>query len=319
MQSSRPGRALTVLAAVVLAIVVGACGSSSSSGTSKSKASPTTSAKSGPGSGKPPITLGDKNFSEEFVLGALYQQALAAKGFKVTLKKDIGSTEVIYKDLKNGTIEMYPEYTGTLLSTAAGVSKPIPTAQDTYTQAQAFVKKDGFMLLQQTPFYDADALGVTKAFAAKHSLKTIEDLKKLGKFKFGGPAENRTRYLGLVGLQKIYGLNPTFVPLGEGLAYKALDSGQVDVNTAFTTDPQLQTGKYVVLTDSKKLFGFQNVAPIVKKSLLSSEGPAFVQTIDKVSSLLTLKAVARLNAAVSLEQQSPDSVAHQFLAANGLA
>ena len=73
------------------------------------------------------------------------------------------------------------------------------------------------------------------------------------------------------------------------------------------------------LDDSKKLFGFQNVAPVVKSSLVQSEGPAFEQTINKVSSLLTLQAIIKMNAAVQLDQQSPATVAHQFLAANGLA
>ena len=76
-----------------------------------------------------------------------------------------------------------------------------------------------------------------------------------GKVSYGAPAENRTRFDGLVGLEKVYGLhNLQFVPLAEGLNYKALDSGQVKVATIFTTDPQLQSGKYTVLTDSKKLF-----------------------------------------------------------------
>jgi osmoprotectant transport system substrate-binding protein len=215
---------------------------------------------------------------------------------------------------------MYPEYTGTLLSVIAGDSKPPNSAQDTYNKANTFVQKNGFTLLAQTPFYDADGLAATTAFAKQHNLHTIADIKKLGPVSYGGPAENRTRYFGLVGLHQLYGLNNLqFVPLAEGLNYKALDSGQVKVATIFTTDPQLQSGKYAVLTDTKKLFGFQNVAPVVKSSLVQAEGPAFEQTLNKVSSLLTLQAIIKMNAAVQLDQQSPATVAHQFLAANGLA
>jgi osmoprotectant transport system substrate-binding protein len=87
----------------------------------------------------------------------------------------------------------------------------------------------------------------------------------------------------------------------------------------FTTDPQLTTGKYTVLTDPKNVFGFQNVAPIVKQSVLSAEGPAFAQTIDAVSALLTIPAIQKMNAAVALDQQNPATVAHQFLVANHLA
>jgi osmoprotectant transport system substrate-binding protein len=310
------------LTAVLLAAVVAACGSSSSTSSKSSSGSGSgaTSAASGPGSGKPPIVMGDKNFDEEYLLGDLYQQALAAKGYKVTLKANIGSSEIIYKALQSGQIQMYPEYTGTLLTAVAGDNNPPKSAQDTYSKAQAYVKKHGSTLLSQTPFYDADGLAVTKAYGKANGLATIPDLKKLSKVSYGAPAENRTRYDGLVGLKKVYGLhNLDFVPLAEGLNYKAVDSGQVKVATIFTTDPQLQSGKYTVLTDTKKLFGFQNVAPVVKQSLVKTEGPAFAQTVNKVSALLTLPAIIKMNAAVQLDQQSPAKVAHAFLAANGLS
>jgi osmoprotectant transport system substrate-binding protein len=315
-------RTLGVILSAAVTAGLAACGSSSkssSSSSSSSAASSATAAKSGPGVGKPPVTLGDKNFAEEYVLGALYQQALAAKGYRVTLKGNIGSSEITYKALTSGQIDMYPEYTGTLLTTIAGNNKPPTSAKQTYNLAQAFVRKHGFVLTAQTPFYDSDALTTTKPFAAKHNLKSIADLKKLGtSLKLGGPPENRTRFNGLVGLRQLYGLNPTFVPLAIGITYQALDRGQVDVVTAFTTDPQLTTGKYTVLADPKKVFGFQNVAPVVKQSVVKAEGPAFVQTINSVSKLLTIPAVQKMNAAVSLEQQSPATVARQFLVANKL-
>ncbi len=320
---------ISAILAVAAAVLMAACGSSSSSSSSSSATSSTpaattggssTAATSGPGVGKPAVTIGDKNFTEEYILGALYQQALAAKGYKATLKGNIGSSEIIYKALTSGQIDMYPEYTGTLLTAVAGVTTPPHSAQDAYNQAKAFAEKHGYTLLAKTPFYDSDALGALKAYAQKNKLTSIADLKKLGTaVKLGGAPEFQTRAEGLVGLKQQYGINPTFVPLAIGLTYKALDSGQVGVSDVFTTDPQLTTGKYVLLSDPKKVFGFQNVAPVVKQSVVAAEGPAFQQTIDKVSSLLTLPAIQKMNAAVALDQQSPATVAHQFLAANGLA
>jgi osmoprotectant transport system substrate-binding protein len=327
MNRRHPGRVLALVALAVLSIALAACGSSSKSSSSTSSGgkgtSTTSAAASGssgkPGAGRPPVILGDKNFDEEYLLGALYQQALQNQGYTVTLKGNIGSSEIIYKALQSGQIDMYPEYTGTLLTAIAGDNKPPSSAQETYNLAQAFVKKHGFLLLQQTPFYDADGLAATKAFAASKKLTAIGDLSKLGPVTYGAPAENRTRFDGLVGLKQVYGLNHLqFVPLAEGLNYKALDAGQVKIATIFTTDPQLQSGKYTVLTDTKKLFGFQNVAPVLKASLVAKEGPAFESTINKVSALLTLPAIIKMNAAVQLDQQSPASVAKQFLAANGL-
>ncbi len=326
----RPSHLKTALLAVLLAGVLSACGSSksssspasSSSSTASSSASSTTSStasSSKPGTGKPAVVIGDKNFTEEYILGDLYAQALQAKGYSVTLKPNIGSSEITWKALTGGQIDLYPEYTGTLLSAIAGDTKPPTSAAQNYALAQAYAQKHGYTLLTQTPFYDTDVMTTTKAFATAHHLSSIADLKPLGKaVKLGAAPEFATRYAGLVGIKSAYGVDPTFTPLAIGLTYKALDNKQVDVVDAFSTDPQLLSGKYVPLADPKKVFGYQQVAPVVKSSLVSSEGPAFAQTLNAVSALLTLQAMQKMNAAVAIDQQSPASVAHAFLAANGL-
>jgi osmoprotectant transport system substrate-binding protein len=122
----------------------------------------------------------------------------------------------------------------------------------------------------------------------------------------------------VLGLKKEYGLDLTFKPIAIELSYKALESGQVDVQDVFTTDGQLLGDKFKVLSDPKHVFGFQNVAPIVKKSVLSAEGPAFEETVNDVSKLLTVPAIQQMNKAVTIEKQSAASVATQFLKANGL-
>jgi osmoprotectant transport system substrate-binding protein len=264
--------------------------------------------------------MGDKNFTEEYILGDLYAQALQAKGYTVTLKANIGTSEITWKSLTSGQIDVYPEYTGTLLTAIAGIQTPPKSAEQAYSEAKTYAQKHGFTLLNATPFYDSDALGALKTFAQKNKLTTISDLKKLGhSLILGGAPEFATRQEGLAGLKAEYGLNPTFKPLSIGLTYNALDSGQVQVSDVFTTDPQLTSGKYAILTDPKKVFGFQNVAPVVKQSLLKSEGPAFTQTLNSVSALLTIPAIQKMNAAVALDKQSPAAVAHAFLVANHLA
>ena len=311
--------ALSVLLVAGLSIALGACGSSKSKSSSSSASTPAPAA-SGPGVGKPAVTLGDKNFSEENILGALYAQALRAKGYKVTLKDNVGSSELIYKALTAGQIDLYPEYTGVLLSAVAGQTRNPPSATVAYSQAKAFVEKHGLTLLKTTPFFDSNALATLPSYASKHGLKSIADLKGLGRsVKLGAPPEFATRFEGLPGIKQEYGVNPTFVPIAIELSYKALEGGQVDVQNVFTTDGQLLSGKFTLLADPKHVFGFQNVAPIVRRSVLAAEGSAFGETLDKVSSLLTIKAIQQMNAAVNVEKQTPASVAKQFLHANGLS
>jgi osmoprotectant transport system substrate-binding protein len=278
------------------------------------------SAKTLPGTGKPTFVLGDKNFPEEYILGSLYQEALEAKGYKVKLISNLGSTEIAWKSLKSGQIQGYPEYDGTLLSTVAGVTKNPANAKAAATQTKSWLLKHGFDITNVTPFTDSDAIAVLKSYASAHGLKTIGDLKKLGTaLKLGGAAEFSTRYPdGLVGLNKIYDVHPTFDPLTISDFYDALDDKQVDAAVVFTTDPPLKTGKYVVLKDTKFIFGFQNVGLVVKKSVETAEGPAFTSTVNAVSKLLTQQAIIALNSAVEVDKQSPAAVAKKFLKANGL-
>jgi len=324
----RGGAAMFALGA--LALVLAACGSSKSSSTSSTATTASTPAvtsktttlvvKSGPGSGKPAVRVGDKNFTEENLLGQLYSQALAAKGYRVNLKENVGSSEIIHKAFTSGQIDMYPEYTGVFLSTVGGQTSPPTSATAAYDQAKAVAEKEGATMLGFTPFYDTNVLATLPGYASSNKLSSIGDLKPLGtSVKLGGPPEFATREQGLPGIKKEYGVNPTFLPIAIELSYKALEGGQVNVQNVFSTDGQLLGGKFKLLSDPKHVFGFQNVAPLVKKSVLAAEGPAFEQTLNKVSSLLTIKAIQQMNAAVSIDKQSASNVAHQFLKANGLA
>jgi len=299
-----------IVVAVAAAALVGALVASASASTARSL----------PGKGKPAFVLGDKNFAEEYILGDLYQQALEAQGYKVTLKPNLGSTEIAWKALKSGQIQGYPEYDGTLLATIAGITKNAANSKAAATETRTWAAKHGYTFTNVTPFSDSDAIAVLTSYAKKNGLKTLGDLKKLGAaVKLGGAAEFQTRYPdGLLGLNKIYGDHPTFVPLTIPSFYTALDNGQVNAAAVFTTDPPLKTGKYTVLTDTKFIFGFQNVGMVVKTSVAKAEGSAFTTTINKVSALLTQKAIIALNSAVEVDQKSAASVAKSFLKANGL-
>lgn len=282
-------------------------------------AAPSAHASALPGAGKPTVTIGDKNFPEQYILGALYAQALQAKGYKVKLKDNIGSSEITWKALKAGRIDLYPEYTGTLLTAIAKRTTNPSSAKGAYSSAKRYASGQGFTLLDATPFADSDVLATTKAFARKNKLGSVADLAKLGtRVKLGGPPEFATRAQALPGLRKAYGIDPGFSPIAIGLSYKALDSGQVDVQDVFSTDGQLASGKYVLLKDPKGVFGFQNVAPVVSKKVLAKQGKAFATTINAVSKLLTLKAIQSLNKAVTIDKESPATVAKAFLKANKL-
>jgi osmoprotectant transport system substrate-binding protein len=268
---------------------------------------------------QPTIVLGTKNFTEEYVLGQLYKQALEAKGYTVSYKESIGSTELIQTALQSGKINMYPEYTGVILAVTFHQNTQPKTAAATYARAKALYAKKGFTLFKATPFFDTDAMGVLTKNAKKYGLKSVADLKKVPGLSIGALPEFQTRLQGLVGLQQIYGIkNIKFVPLAGISPYAALDAGKVSAADVFSTDPQLISSKYTVLADTKHIFGFQNVAPIVSTKLATTLGSKFQATVNAVSALLTTQAMIQMNKAVAIDKQSPQAVADKFLRANGL-
>ncbi|MGA9761707.1 MAG: glycine betaine ABC transporter substrate-binding protein [Gaiellaceae bacterium] len=269
---------------------------------------------------KPQIVLGTKNFTEEYILGQLYKQALEAKGFHVSYKENIGSTEIITTALDSGKINTYPEYTGEIVQDVFHTKTLPATAGATYQLAKKLESKHGNALLKRTPFSDTNVVVVTKATAAKYGLKAITDLQKIPGAKLGGLPECATRANCLIGLRKVYGLKKLgFVPLAGISSYAALNAGTVPVAIGFSTDPVLGKGsKYVVLPDVKHLFGFQNIAPIVSQKLMSAYGPKLAQTMNAVSPLLTTPAMIAMNKAVAVDKQSPQAVAKAFLKANHL-
>ena len=254
--------ALAVLA-LISAAAVTACGSS---GSSKSSSTPK-SASSGslPGKNKPAVTIGDKNFTEEFILGDLYALALRAQGYTVNLKPNIGSTELAYTALQSGQISLYPEYTGVIVTVIARRPSLPGSAQATYQEAKTYLSNNGLALLDATPFSDRDTLNVTSTFAQQHHLATIADLKPMGaNITYGAPPELQNRREGLLGLREVYGLTQLkYTPLNHGLILPALDAAKIQVGDVLSTDGNLLGHKYVTLKDTKNLFGFQNVAPII--------------------------------------------------------
>jgi osmoprotectant transport system substrate-binding protein len=273
-----------------------------------------------PGEGKPPVTLGTKDFPEEFILGELYKQALEAKGYTVNLKKNIGSTEIIDKSLTSGEIDGYPEYLGVAVSVAFRKDIIPKSAEQTYNLAKGLYGERGQVISQQTPFFDVDAIATTKEYADQNSLKSVADLKKVDSFTVGARPEFRNRFSGLKGMRSEYGLtNAQFKQLALGIQYQALDSGDVDSANVFSTDAQLASGKYTVLEDPKGIFGYQHVAMVMNRDKYEAlGGPEFFKVIDDVSKLLTNDAMISMNKAVVLDKQDEAEVARSFLEANQL-
>jgi osmoprotectant transport system substrate-binding protein len=266
------------------------------------------------------VTLGTKNFTESVIVGELYRQALEFKGYNVNLRKDIGPTEVIDKELQSGEIDGYPEYLGVAVTVAAGEPDAGKTAEETYERAKEFYAGRDQVISEQTSFENVDAIATTQFFAQKRGLATVGDLRELPSFTLGARPEFESREQGLVGLRRVYGLdNIKFKELPIGEQYRALDRNEIDAANVFTTDGQLGSGSYKVLEDDKRVFGFQHVALVIDEDKLDQlGGRKFMRIINEVNGRLTTSAMIEMNRDVDVDGQDPAVVAERFLRTAGL-
>jgi glycine betaine/choline ABC-type transport system substrate-binding protein len=323
---------LGLLAVLALGFSVSACGDdNNTSSTSTPAAASTQPTKSGDisaaektankinpvdGAGSTSITVGSKNFTEQFILGEIYAQALDAAGYKVKKDLNLGSELVAYKSLRQGDVDAYPEYTGTALTSFFKVKIPdVPKdAQDAYDQAKADYAKAGITALPTTPFENTYRLAITKKTAAKLGNPTkISDLAaKANTLTVNGFPECRQRIDCLLGVERGYGFKfKKFLP-GES-KYQILDNGDADVAFIFTTDGPLSSGKYVVLDDDKKIFPPYNITFTVRNAVAKKLGTDGQAVITDVQKYMTNEILQELNARVDIDKQEPKSVAAEYL------
>jgi glycine betaine/choline ABC-type transport system substrate-binding protein len=237
----------------------------------------------------------------------------------VKLQPDVGSSEVTHRALASGALDMYPEYIGVLLSEVDKVRERPAGAQAAYDLAKTKEEVRKLTLLEPTRLTNDNALAVTKAYARRHKVDSIDDLARLRpRPTLRAAPEFGARYEGQIGLKRLYGLKLRLKPwMAVGVQYGELDQGKYDVALVFTTDPQLASGRYVVLRDPKAVFAKNHVAPLISQQALKRYGPRAQETMNAVSALLTTPVMRRLNAKL-VKAKTPRQVADEFLRANGL-
>lgn len=305
-------RTTTAIALAGVALLgLTACGSGSSD--------PMSSASSGGGStssggaGKP-IVVGSADFSESVVLAEIYAGALKAKGVDASTKTNIGSREIYLKALTDGSVQVVPEYTGALaLYYDKAFDKTEPN--DVYDALKAALPKE-LTVLEKSAAEDNDSIVVTKETAGSLGVTNLSGLKdKAGTLTLGAPPEFQTRPQGIPGLEKTYGVTfKDFVPLKGQALVQALKNGQVQAANIFSTDPAIVVNGFVTITDDKKLFGSQNVVPLVAADRADEVKAA----LDAVSAKLTTEELTNLLKATDVDKKDPKSVAAEWLKAQGL-
>lgn len=266
------------------------------------------------------VVVGSNNFPESILLADIYGEALKAKGIKVQYKPNIGSRETTYGLIKNGTLTVLPEYNGSLLAYLN--KKAIPENAEAANKAIKAKLDPNLQILEGSPAEDKDAVAVNDVTAKKYHLtaeSSIGDLKAIAKeLVVGGSPEFQTRYTGLEGVKELYGVEfKSFKALDPGgpLTVAALKSNTIQAGNIFTTDPNIEKNKFIILKDPKELFGFDNVTPLVYRPNLPKNAPA---ALNAVSRALDTETLIELNGQVQNNHKDPLDVARAWLTSKNL-
>ncbi len=297
---------------VAASVVMTACGGAGTGGASASAA-------------KPEVIVGSTNFYEQITLGELYSQILEGNGYKVTRKFNLGNREIVYPAVKSGQIQIVAEYLATLLAFVdkdGKIAKPSTDKTQTADGLKKAIDADGLTVLAPADATDQNGFVVTKDTATAKNLKKLSDLTPVAKdLILGGPAECPQRPFCAIGLKSVYGLTfKDFKPLDAGgpLTVAALEGKQVDVGLLFTSDPSIVAKNFVLLDDDKHLQLADNIAPVVRKDLLSKDDGTITKLLNSISSKLTQAELNDMNKQVAVDKADSKVVAAAWLKKQGL-
>ena len=267
---------------------------------------------------KETITVAGKLGSEPEILINMYKELIEQgdSHVQVTLKPNFGKTTFLFSALKNGKINIYPEFTGTILETFA--KTPVKTTglseKETYDKAKELVnKQDKLTLLRPMAYDNTYALAVKASFKQKNHLKKISDLANItNKLKGGMTLEFIDRGDGFKGIKKLYGIDFPVKSMEPALRYQAIDKNKVNIVDAYSTDSELRQYHLSILKDNKHNFPIYQGAPLMSNDF-ARRHPQVVRSLNKLAGKITEKQMQEMNYEVNVKNMDPGQVAHHYL------
>lgn len=291
----------------VAALALAGCASSDPLGGDSSSPAPT----SGSGTGSSTIVVGSQAYYSNEIIAEIYAQALEGAGFTVERKFQIGQRDLYIPSLEDGSVQLFPEYTGNLLQFFEP-DTTATTSEDVYAALKNALP-EGLTVLDQSSATDQDSYNVTADFARKNNLTSLEDLAGLSGLTLGGAPELEERPYGPKGLKSVYGVDVAFSATAD-TTVDELVAGNIQIANVYSADPRIQTNDLVTLEDPKGLFLASNVVPVVNSAIADE----IADVINPISAALTPEGLVALNVESTEQKRSSADIAKDWLAANGV-
>ncbi|WP_342433300.1 osmoprotectant update ABC transporter permease/substrate-binding subunit OpuFB [Neobacillus sp. FSL H8-0543] len=267
------------------------------------------------------IIIAGKLGSEPEILINMYKLLIENEtDLNVELKTGLGKTSFVFNALKSESIDIYPEFTGTAISEFLQETATSTDSEQVYKQAkEGMLEKFDMELLSPMIFNNTYALAVPNKIAAEYDLKTISDLKSVeNEIKVGFTLEFSDREDGYRGIQKLYGIHfANLVTMEPKLRYGAIETGDIHLVDAYSTDSELRQYQLSVLEDDKHLFPPYQGAPLLRKETVE-QYPEIKETLNKLAGKISDDEMREMNYKVNVEESSPFEVAKDYLEKEGL-
>ncbi len=274
------------------------------------------------GTGKE-ITIGVKNFTEQYLLSEMTGFMLAEEGFKVNQMSNLGS-RVVRTAIENGQVDMLWDYTGSALITYMG-AEPIVDPEETFLKVKDFDSENGIHWMNMSRVNNTYAIAMRSEQANELGLQSISDLatyinENPGKLTIASYPEFTKNADGLPGVEQAYGFEmgtSQIIQMNLGLVQRALANEQVDVTVVFETDATIKHYDLVILEDDKQFFPSYRVAVSINQEVYE-EYPEIEEITARLAEKLDSNIMRELNYRVDIERESVSIVAYDWLVENGL-
>ncbi|SER32652.1 osmoprotectant transport system permease protein [Gracilibacillus ureilyticus] len=272
-------------------------------------------------SGDETIVIGGKLGTEPEILINMYKLLIEEEtDLDVELEPGLGKTSFLFNALQTGSIDIYPEFTGTALSQFLNETAASNNEEEVYTQARkGLLDEFNLRFLKPMEYNNTYTLAVPEAFAERYQLSAISDLQAVeNEVKAVFTLEFSDREDGYIGIQKVYNIQfPHVKTMEPQLRYTAIEEGDINLVDAYSTDSELRRYNLKVLEDDKNLFPPYQGAPLLRAETLK-EFPELEEVLNQLAGKISDDQMREMNYKVAEEGYSANEVAQEYLKGEGL-
>ncbi|KZE39888.1 glycine/betaine ABC transporter permease [Bhargavaea cecembensis] len=267
------------------------------------------------------LVIAGKLGSEPEILINMYKILIEEEtDLEVELKPGLGKTSFVFNALRSGEIDIYPEFTGTAISEFLKETAETTDSREVYEQARDGLSEHFEMvLLEPMQYNNTYTLAVQEGFAEEHGLDAISDLEKIeGEVRAGFTLEFSDREDGYLGIQSLYGIQfSDIVTMEPKLRYTAIESGDINLVDAYSTDSEIERYSLKVLQDDRNLFPPYQGAPLMMEETADNH-PEVVKVLNTLSGRISDDEMREMNYRVNVDGVAAEDVASDYLESEGL-